>query len=73
LPLTPGTKRPRIGPSLSICVSRLGPDLREPFNDAHVALGGVSEGSEGRLVARAVMCGDGLFDAIELNKDRALV
>ncbi len=45
----------------------------DSFDDAQIALGSVSERTEGLLIPGTVMCGDGLRDAVELNQDSALI
>jgi hypothetical protein len=45
----------------------------DSFDDAQIALGSVSERTEGFLIPGTVMCGDGLRDAVELNQDSALI
>ena len=44
--------------------------LFEPFDDAEIALGGVVEHLERRLIAWAVMGGDGLRDALDVRAER---
>lgn len=45
----------------------------DPFNDAYIALGAAAERFERGLVSRAVMRGDCLRDAVELDDNRALI
>ena len=44
----------------------------EAFDDAEVALDAVSECGQRLLVGRTRVCGDGLFEAVELDQDGAL-
>src|SRR4029453_5557577 len=46
--------------------------LRDAFNDAQIALGAVAQHAKRFLVARAVVRGDRLVHAVELDDDRTL-
>src|SRR5579872_5988782 len=46
--------------------------LFDPFDNANVALAGLAERLERSLIVGAVVRGDGLLDAVELDQDGAL-
>ena len=52
-----------------MCVSGRSVDA---FDDAEVALDAVGEGHQRLLVSLALVCRDGLFEAVELDQDDAL-
>jgi hypothetical protein len=56
--------------------TRAGPSTvdrsRDGLDDAQVAFGGISEHAQSSLVGRALVGGDGLVDAVELDQGRSL-